>query len=170
MIADQDKKSMQQDEKKKQQLSDVIANAVFTAYSQGWLKNSENYKLNQRFGNKDLPYTIRRQLQDVRQNGDEMIEEFAERVQEMATYGVPIHNQRVPLGYKKSDVRRVQFEKYDQDDSDDDSRDCNTKNKIIGDQDHHPSPSRSPARTVTFVTKRDTTVISVKIRITVNLQ
>ncbi|CAG2257816.1 unnamed protein product [Mytilus edulis] len=44
-------------------------------------------KLNQRFGNKDLPYTIRRQLQDVRQNGDEMIEEFAERIQEMATDG-----------------------------------------------------------------------------------
>ncbi|CAC5411559.1 unnamed protein product [Mytilus coruscus] len=44
-------------------------------------------KLNQRFGNKDIPYTIRRQLQDVRQNDDEMIDEFAERVQEMATDG-----------------------------------------------------------------------------------
>ncbi|VDH98510.1 Hypothetical predicted protein [Mytilus galloprovincialis] len=43
-------------------------------------------KLNQRFGNKDLPYTIRRQLQDVRQNGDEMIDEFAEREQKKATY------------------------------------------------------------------------------------
>ncbi|CAC5411558.1 unnamed protein product [Mytilus coruscus] len=32
-----------------------------------------------------------------------------------------IHNQRVLLGYKKSDVRRVQFEKCDQDDSDGDS-------------------------------------------------
>ena len=44
-------------------------------------------KLNQRFGNKDLPYTIRRQLQEVRQNIDETVEEFAERVQEMATDG-----------------------------------------------------------------------------------
>ncbi|CAC5378212.1 unnamed protein product [Mytilus coruscus] len=43
--------------------------------------------MNQRFGNKDLPYTIRRQLQEVRQNIDETIEEFAERVQEMATDG-----------------------------------------------------------------------------------
>ncbi|CAC5375551.1 unnamed protein product [Mytilus coruscus] len=138
-------------------------------------------KLNQRFGNKDLPYTIRRQLQDVRQNGDEMIDEFAERVQEMATDGYidtpehvvetisvdaflkgctdkkaallameknptrmdqalqfvksSIHNQRVLLGYKKSDVRRVQFEKYDQDDSDGDSeiavRVVNKKNQTM---------------------------------------
>ena len=44
-------------------------------------------KMNQRFGNKDLPYTIRRQLQDARQNLDESVEEFAERVQEMATDG-----------------------------------------------------------------------------------
>ena len=44
-------------------------------------------KLNQRFGNKDLPYTIRRQLQEVRQNIDETVEEFAERVQEMASDG-----------------------------------------------------------------------------------
>ncbi|CAC5378765.1 unnamed protein product [Mytilus coruscus] len=45
-------------------------------------------KLNQRFGNKDLPCTIRRQLQEVRQTIDETVEEFAERVQEMATgYG-----------------------------------------------------------------------------------
>ncbi|CAC5382540.1 unnamed protein product [Mytilus coruscus] len=44
-------------------------------------------KMNQRFGNKDLPYTIRRQLQEVRQNIDETVEEFAERVQEMATDG-----------------------------------------------------------------------------------
>ncbi|CAC5407105.1 unnamed protein product [Mytilus coruscus] len=40
-----------------------------------------------RFGNKDLPYTIGRQLQEVRQNIDETVEEFAERVQEMATDG-----------------------------------------------------------------------------------
>ena len=44
-------------------------------------------KLNQRFGNKDLPYTIRRQLQEVKQQFEESLEEFAERVQEMATDG-----------------------------------------------------------------------------------
>jgi len=43
--------------------------------------------MNQRFGKKDLPHSIRRQLQDVRQNLDESIEEYTERVQEMATYG-----------------------------------------------------------------------------------
>ncbi|VDI66140.1 Hypothetical predicted protein, partial [Mytilus galloprovincialis] len=192
-----------------------------------------------RFGNKDLPYTIRRQLQDVRQNGDEMIEEFAERIQEMATDGYidtpehvvetisvdaflkgctdkkaallameksptrmdqalqfvksSIHNQRVLLGYKKSDVRRVQFEKYDQDDSDDDSeiavrvenkkqnyvpwqetiekrvlkteQDTTGINNNVGKilkiletrsndnrRPRSPSPSRSPARTVTCYT------------------
>ncbi|CAC5396879.1 unnamed protein product [Mytilus coruscus] len=44
-------------------------------------------KLSQRFGNKDLPHTIRRQLQEVRQFVDESIEEFAERIQELATDG-----------------------------------------------------------------------------------
>jgi len=48
-------------------------------------------KMNIRFGNKDLPYTIRRQLQDAKQNLDETVEEFAERVQEMATDGYGIN-------------------------------------------------------------------------------
>ncbi|CAG2185743.1 unnamed protein product [Mytilus edulis] len=91
-------------------------------------------KLNQRFGNKDLPYTIRRQLQEVRQNIDETVEEFAERVQEMATDGYgpntpenvvetisvdcvksSIHNQRIVLGKRQEVVKRVHF------DSDNDS-------------------------------------------------
>ena len=41
----------------------------------------------QRFGNKDLPHSIRKQLQDVKQNVEASIEELTERVQEMATDG-----------------------------------------------------------------------------------
>lgn len=41
----------------------------------------------QRFGNKDIPHSIRKQLQDVKQKVDESIEELAERVQEIATDG-----------------------------------------------------------------------------------
>lgn len=40
-------------------------------------------KLNQRFGNKDLPHTIRRQLQEAKQLFDESLEDFSERVQEI---------------------------------------------------------------------------------------
>ena len=38
-------------------------------------------QLSRRFGNKELPNSIRRQLQDVKQTMEETIEEFAERVQ-----------------------------------------------------------------------------------------
>jgi vacuolar-type H+-ATPase subunit E/Vma4 len=41
----------------------------------------------QRLGSKDLPHSIRKQLQDVKQNVEESIEELTERVQEMATDG-----------------------------------------------------------------------------------
>lgn len=44
-------------------------------------------KLNQRFGNKNLPHTIRRQLQEIKQLADESIEEFSEKIQEMAADG-----------------------------------------------------------------------------------
>lgn len=112
-------------------------------------------KLNQRFGNKDLPHTIRRQLQEIKQLADESIEEFSEKIQEMAADGYintpehvietisvdaflkgcldkkaalfameknpstidqalqyvksSIHNQKILLGYKKPEVKRVQF-------------------------------------------------------------
>ena len=46
-------------------------------------------KLNERFGSKDLPHIVRRQLQDLRQLQEESLEEFAERAQEMATDGYP---------------------------------------------------------------------------------
>jgi hypothetical protein len=41
----------------------------------------------QRLGSKDLPHSIRKQLQDVKQNVEESIEELTGRVQEMATDG-----------------------------------------------------------------------------------
>lgn len=113
-------------------------------------------KMAQRFGDKDLPHSIRRQLQDVKQTIEESIEDYAERVQEMATEGYveasedivemmateaflrdcqnnqaallamdkdpkridlalqyvksAIHNRKVLLGQKKTEVRKVQFQ------------------------------------------------------------
>lgn len=46
-------------------------------------------KLNERFGSRDLPHIVRRQLQDLRQLQEESLEEYAERAQEMATDGYP---------------------------------------------------------------------------------
>ena len=51
-------------------------------------------KMTQRFGNKELPHTIRRQLQDAKQNMEESIEEFAERT-EMATDGYADGNEDI---------------------------------------------------------------------------
>jgi hypothetical protein len=45
--------------------------------------------MNERFGRKDLPHIIRRQLQDLKQEQDELLEEYAERAQEMSTDGYP---------------------------------------------------------------------------------
>jgi hypothetical protein len=121
-------------------------------------------KMAQRFGNKDLPHSIRRQLQDVKQTIEESIEEYAERVQEMATEGYveasedivemmateaflrgckdnqaallamdkdpkrvdlalqyaksAIHNRKVLLGQKKTEVRKVQYQEEIASDSD----------------------------------------------------
>lgn len=46
-------------------------------------------KLDERFGCKDLPHIVRRQLQDFRQNPDETLEEYAKRAQELSTDGYP---------------------------------------------------------------------------------
>lgn len=42
-------------------------------------------KMDERFGKKDLPYIIRRQLQDLRQFPEESLEEYAERAHELST-------------------------------------------------------------------------------------
>ncbi|CAG2231769.1 unnamed protein product [Mytilus edulis] len=46
-------------------------------------------KMNDRFGRKDLPHILRRQLQEAKQGSDESLEEFADKVQELATDGYP---------------------------------------------------------------------------------
>lgn len=45
-------------------------------------------KLKSRFGQKELPLTVRRKLQDIKQE-NKTVEEFAEQVQEMVTEGYP---------------------------------------------------------------------------------
>ncbi|VDI25391.1 Hypothetical predicted protein [Mytilus galloprovincialis] len=45
--------------------------------------------MNDRFGWKDLPHILRRQLQEAKQGSDESLEEFADKVQELATDGYP---------------------------------------------------------------------------------
>ncbi|CAG2207159.1 unnamed protein product [Mytilus edulis] len=46
-------------------------------------------KMEDRFGRKDLPHVIRRQLQDLRQLPEEPLDEYAERTQDLATDGFP---------------------------------------------------------------------------------
>jgi hypothetical protein len=41
----------------------------------------------ERFDKKDQSYIVRRQLQEIKQNPDETIEEFAERTENMAAEG-----------------------------------------------------------------------------------
>ena len=41
------------------------------------------------FGRRDFPHTLRRQLQDLKQERGEVIKEFAEKTQKMATDGYP---------------------------------------------------------------------------------
>ncbi|VDI68079.1 Hypothetical predicted protein [Mytilus galloprovincialis] len=65
-------------------------------------------KLNQRFGNKDLPYTIRRQLQE----GCDKKLQLDNALQCVKS---SIHNQRIVLGKRQEVVKRVHF------DSDNDS-------------------------------------------------
>ena len=45
------------------------------------------YQMKERFDRKDQPHIIRRQLQEIKQDPDESIEEFAERIEELATEG-----------------------------------------------------------------------------------
>lgn len=123
-------------------------------------------KLDERFGKKDLPHIIRRQLQDVKQGSEETVEEFADKVLEMTTDGYPdtpedcrqtvaidaflrgcynkqaaliamdknpltldmatqymktaVTNQKLILGVRKSETRRVKFESSESESEDDD--------------------------------------------------
>jgi len=44
-------------------------------------------QMENRFGNRDPPHIVRRQLQELKQHSEESLEEYAERVQELATRG-----------------------------------------------------------------------------------
>lgn len=44
-------------------------------------------KMHRRFGRRDAPITVRRQLLELKQYDDEDLEEFAERALELATIG-----------------------------------------------------------------------------------
>ncbi|CAG2217872.1 unnamed protein product [Mytilus edulis] len=46
-------------------------------------------KMEERFGRKEPPHIVRRLLQDLKQEQEESLEEFAERAQELATDGYP---------------------------------------------------------------------------------
>ena len=133
-------------------------------------------KLNERFGKKDLPHIIRRQLQDVRQDTEETLEEFEERVRDMAVDGYPnmsdiciqtvavdaflkgcnnkqayltamdknpanldearqylksaITNQRLILGVKKTDIKRVTFKSSQSTESDSEEDETTSMHKI----------------------------------------
>ncbi|VDI07417.1 Hypothetical predicted protein [Mytilus galloprovincialis] len=45
--------------------------------------------MEERFGRKEPPHIVRRLLQDLKQEQEESLEEFAERAQELATDGYP---------------------------------------------------------------------------------
>ncbi|CAG2200311.1 unnamed protein product [Mytilus edulis] len=60
----------------------------------GTTKVAANYKLfcqkfNEKFGKKELPHILRRLLQDLRQENEENLRDFAERAQELAVDGYP---------------------------------------------------------------------------------
>ena len=44
-------------------------------------------QMKERFDKKDQPHIIRRQLQEIKQNPEETIEEFVERIEDLATEG-----------------------------------------------------------------------------------
>ncbi len=46
-------------------------------------------KMRQRFGSKEIPVTVRRDLQELKQKDDEDLEEFAERAHHLAKDGYP---------------------------------------------------------------------------------
>ena len=82
------------DQQKLDKLVELLRDKALKYYSTKPSTVQDNYqalckKLNERFGRKDLPHIIRRQLQDLRQNVDEGLEEYNERAQKLATDGYP---------------------------------------------------------------------------------
>ena len=63
-------------------------------YSSRHVKVKTNFadlceKLNETFCSKGLPHILRRQLQEIKQWYEEALEEFADKIQELATDGYP---------------------------------------------------------------------------------
>lgn len=149
------------EEQKLDKLIECLRDKALKYFSSRPQQDQRNFKrlsskLEERFGRKDLPHIIRRQLQDIRQGNEESVEEFADKVQEMTTDGYPdtpedckqtvavdaflrgclnkqaaliamdknpttldiaiqyiksaITNQKLILGVKKCEVRKVKFE------------------------------------------------------------
>lgn len=136
-------------------------------------------KLNEKFGRKDLPHTLRRLLQDVRQDPNEQLEDFAERTQGLAVDGYPetpdrfveivaidaflkgcydkraalvamdknpeslekalqyvrgaVANQKVIMGGRKSEIKRVTF---DEPDNTENKPDRNFSVRVVGKEDY----------------------------------
>lgn len=148
------------DEQRLYKLIECLRDKSLKFFSSNTTHVQKNYnllckKMDERFGKKELPSIIRRQLQDLKQESEEPIEEFAERAQELARDGYPdtpdkviqtlatdsflkgcydkraaltamdknpenldeavqwvksaIANQRVILGGKRVDIKRVSF-------------------------------------------------------------
>ena len=81
-------------EQKLDKLIEWLRDKALKFYSFKTKTVQENYdqlckKINDRFGRKDMPHILRRQLQDIKQEQEESLEEFAERTQEMAIDGHP---------------------------------------------------------------------------------
>ena len=153
------------DQQKLDKLIECLRDRALKYFSSRPVEDQDSFKklsakLDERFGKKDLPHIIRRQLQDIKQDPDDSIEEFADKVQEMTTDGYPdtpdncrqtvaidaflrgcqnkqaaltamdknpltlddaiqhmksaITNQRLILGAKKTEVKRVKFETCDE--------------------------------------------------------
>ncbi|KAK3086893.1 hypothetical protein FSP39_025070 [Pinctada imbricata] len=82
------------DEQKLYKLIECLRDKALKYFSSRLASDQTNFKqisaeLDERFGKKDLPHIIRRQLQDIKQGPDETIEEFADKIQEMTTDGYP---------------------------------------------------------------------------------
>ena len=82
------------DQQKLDKLIECLRDKALKYFSSRPTNDQQNYtviieKFRERFGKKDLPHIIRRQLQDIHQNSEETLDEFSERVLEMTIDGYP---------------------------------------------------------------------------------
>ncbi|CAC5414086.1 unnamed protein product [Mytilus coruscus] len=83
-----------QSEQKLYKLIECLRDKALKFYSSRPKLVKTNYeslckKMEERFGRKEPPHIMRRLLQDLKQDQEESLEEFAERAQELATDGYP---------------------------------------------------------------------------------